>query len=267
MKQSVYYSSFFLKSFRLLSLSPPPFSNASNNMFFTILCFVNMGMVSLELLAIYVYQHETFHTTSSINEFIDIVQVILPIVSHFAILIESLANRRVQQSLQQQMCVKKKSSEAIIVVVPTIMLKAIVILVLGIATELAVIASIYKTFLSFARSWYFRVWSLNVIRFQVIQLIGYVEWQAQQWQSVAKDLRLLKDSREPELEIIQMRNLRQRCLQLWQFNVEFNRMFAGSMCIMVTNYYVCGTIGLYWVLLRFYFACWDLLFGKLIWTS
>lgn len=254
MSRTLRYSNLFRKSLRLLSLSPPT-STQSSCLFFILLGFVNIGLVFIELGAIYIYHNGVFHSTSSINEFIDIVQVILPIFSHLAILIESLANRGLHQSLQHLMNEIPNSTNS---VHPSMMLKAIVILVLGISTELAVIASIYKTFFSFARSWYFRVWSLNVMRFQVIQLIGYVEWQSHHWEGVAKEL---EGSREIN-EIRHLCALQKRCLDLWKFNRDFNRMFSWSIFILVTNYFVCGTIGLYWVVLRFYFACWDLLFGK-----
>lgn len=261
------FLSAFIQLFQLFSLLPPnklqttPFN-------FKYFCFIfwsiiNIGIALLELTLIYVYKHETFHQTSVIGEILDIIQVFAPIFTHLIMIAETLTKVKLTNEMWQLMSEIEVEFSVLCIKNFTFMkrfiLKFILCIILGVTSEIAVIASIYQDFEAFTRSWYFRIWSINIVRFGIMEIILYTEWIGTQMDSIAFGLETVAAKKKASVELYLIKNVHSK---LWLFSDKYNRRFRWSILMMMINFSICITIGLYWVITRISFSVYDLMFRK-----
>lgn len=250
----------FIIVFQIFSLLPPIVRGRRNHVQFYLWAIVNLTLVFFQVALIYVYIHEVFHATSSIGALLDSFQVFAPICNHFVMIVETLAKPKESERLWRLMDEIDELSTALNIrsyaFVGTVLRKAMSLLMFGIIIEIAIVASIYLEFPAFARSWYFRIWSLNVVRVGVLELVMYLEWIANQMRMICTefDVIVLKDR-----NVVNVCLLKEQHTKLWRFAGCFNDRFGWSMVMIVLNLFVCITVGLYWVITRVYFARWDLM--------
>lgn len=250
----------FIIIFQLFSLLPPLVKGRRGHVQFHLWAIVNLALVFGEIALINVYIHEVFHATSSIGALLDSLQVFAPICNHFVMILETLAKPTEAERLWRLMDEIDELSTALNIrsysFVGTVLRKAASLLMFGVFIEIAIVASIYWDFPSFARSWYFRIWSLNVVRVGVLELVMYLEWIANQMEMICTELDVIALR---ERSLVHVCLLKEQHAKLWRFAGCFNDRFGWSMLMMVLNLFVCITVGLYWVITRLYFDRLDLM--------
>lgn len=263
---------YFIGFFQFFSLMPPVFGGQDQKstwfnrtiIQFYLWAFVHFLFILIECSLIYSYFGVTFHTSSSIGALLDMLQVFAPIFNHFVMLLECVCKPKENHQMWQLMSEIDSISSALNIqgyrFVSAIIRNGIVTLLFGIISEFAVVMAIYRDFEAFARSWYFRIWSLNVVRIGLLELILNLEWIANQLDVISVELSEIVARRKKTIDLCLLKELHAK---VWLFAVYFNDRFNWSIFMLLINLFVCITVGLYWVITRVYFNRWDLMFRKL----
>lgn len=261
---------YFVLFFQIFSLLPPNtkpglslMHKSFQNLIFWFLCICHISIALIEFWFFYVYRVDVFHVTSTIGRVLDVFQIFPPIINHVLLIVETIVKTktiREMWSLMEEIdCVSVKFNKKNYTFVSAFIVKFLIFFLICTVSEVALISSIYMHFPPFARSWYFRVWSINVVRIGVLQLVIYIDWLSMQLNIIANELEKIANK---EIAPHNIDILKQLHLNLWKFCTLFNERFNWSLLMMLINYFICITISLYWVLVRFYFNCFDLLLRK-----
>lgn len=152
-------------------VSPSPLAYQSRT-----LVALHSAIVGAELALIYVHRAETFYSSSAIGTWLDVVQVLVPIVAHLVLLGETatrpgLHRRIVHEVGRLEADAAKETASAVLAGVHR---KMLVLLVLCVATECAVIASVYKVVVLYVLI--VNVWHIQWIVITVIIDMIYAEF-------------------------------------------------------------------------------------------
>lgn len=263
---------YFIGFFQFFSLLPPIFKSSQKpkwcnraNLQFYAWSGINFLLILTECFLIYSYFGITFHASSSIGALLDMLQVFAPICNHFVMLLECVCKSQENHQMWQLMLEIDTISSALNVqgyrFVSSFVRNGLVTLLFGVISELAIVMAIYRDFEAFARSWYFRIWSLNVVRIGLLELILYLEWIANQLEVISFQLNEIVHGRKKSIELCLLKELHGK---IWLYARHFNERFNWSILMLLINFFVCITVGLYWVITRVYFNRWDLMFRKSI---
>lgn len=110
----------------------------------------------------------------------------------------------------------------------------------------------------FARSWYFRLASLNAVRVGVLQIVAVVDALAQSAQGIRCAI-LRSDRVDAQATMVHAMHIYGR---LWRCTADVRERFKWSLLMLLVDFFICMTIGLYWVVLRFVYGRWELMFGE-----
>lgn len=218
-------------------------------------CFVHFLVANLQLVTIYIRHNDTFHVGSTIGKILDIVQVIGPILAHIAMLIETNLNRNVQMKMwtvigsvenQARILMMGKYSFLRGFVVETLILFFICNV-----SEAFILTTIAENE-RFARSWYFRLWSLHMLRIGVLQIVFYVEFIRWHIKLINNELmKLVPDERDSHNTIS---NLKKMYLDIYLFSIYLNQRFSWSILALMIHFFVALIISFYWIVANLYFG-------------
>lgn len=262
--------SLFISLFQFCALSTP--QNPSNfwltSVCSTLWAILHFSLIFVEIGLVFVYRHQTFHHGSTIGTFLDVVQVVAPLFTHMVMLTEAWYGRPLQQQVRRlfnRVHADQRNSRRgdfavpIIGFVRKLLAKFVVVIAVGIYTEITILSSIGND-KSWLRSWYYRLWSTNVVRIGVLQFIAHIELVAYDLDAIAIELQGIKSVDD---KLRKLRILKKRFLDLWLLTSVINDRFKVSILVVITNYFVLLTISLYWMCARLYFNHLNGLFGKL----
>lgn len=211
-----------------------------------------------ELWAAYTYRDIAFHPSTTIGALSDIIQVLGPIFATGIMIGENLFYGRLEEAMwttiegvdrrveATNMSDDRESFER------RFMLKFVLVNAIGIVTDIFIIVQISEKEPEWARCMYFCLWSVNVARIGILQVVLYLEWVGHRFGFVERRLLLASGlSLSEQQRILQM--TKEMYCELWLFVKYINKRFDLTLFLNITNYFVCITISFYWVITRVYF--------------
>lgn len=254
----------FIWIFQFCSILTPISNNKFllKNISFVLWFVAHFGLALLELSLIYAHQNETFHSGSNIGRILDIVQVILPIATHLVLIVETIFNWNTQLEMWQCIQSVEKRTKLIGIEInsfmKTYLIEISTLAFVGMVTEAIVIALITDDE-SFVRSWYYRLWSLYMIRFGIMQLIFYLEWIKCQIIVIREGLHTAKNGIDKLKLLYELKNLYS---DIWLFSVRFNKRFSWSILALTVHLFITIIITFYWIVARLYFHVYSALLAS-----
>lgn len=218
-------------------------------------CFFHFVVANLQLVTIYIRHDDTFHVGSTIGKILDIIQVIGPIFAHIVMLIETNLNRNMQMKMwkvifnvenQAKILATEKYSFLKIFVI-----EMLILMFMCNVTEAFILSTITEN-PRFARSWYFRLWSLHMLRVGVIQIVFYMEFIRCHVKIINNEL--LKMGPDETDSYATVANLKQMYTDIYLFSIYLNKRFSWSILALMVHFFLALIISFYWIVANLYFG-------------
>lgn len=255
--------SVFIWIFQFCSFLTPISQNGNllKNISFVFWFYAQLSLGILELTLIYIHQNETFHNGSNIGRILDIVQVILPISAHMLLIIETIFNWNIQFEMWE--CIKSVEKRTKLIGVDkrnflkTYLIEISVLTFVGMVTEVVIVVLISDDG-SFVRSWYFRLWSLYMLRFGLMQLIFYVNWIGCQLDVISEGVLNIEHDKCD----VKLKELKSLYSDIWLFSVQLNKRFSWTILVLMIHLFITIIISFYWIVARLYFHVYSALLAS-----
>lgn len=222
-----------------------------------LLCFFNFVAANLQLVIIYIRHNDTFHDGSTIGKILDIIQVIGPISAHIVMLIETNLNRNAQISMWKVIfSIEKKakfSAEEKHSFLKLFIIEAIIIVFMCNVTEAYILSTITENE-RFARSWYFRLFSLHMLRIGVIQIVFYMEFIRCHIKMINNELRKMIPDGDEIDSCKTITNLKQMYMDIYLLSIYLNKRFSWSILALMIHFFLALIISFYWIVANLYFG-------------
>lgn len=226
-------------------------------------CFFHFVTANLQLVIIYIRHNDTFHDGSTIGKILDIIQVIGPITAHIVMLIETNLNRNMQlkmwkviEDVENQATRLAKEEYKYFGI---FIIEIIIIMFMCNVTEAFILSTITEN-ARFARSWYFRLWSLHMLRVGVIQLVFYMEWIRFHVQIINNELSKINPDETDALIVIA--KFRKLYLDIYLFSVYLNERYSWSILALMIHFFLALIISFYWIVANLYFGVLRFIFAS-----
>lgn len=221
------------------------------------LLFNPLAMLT-ELWAAYTYRNIAYHPSTTIGALSDIIQVLGPIFATGVMVGESLFHGRLEETMWTTIEGVDRRVEAAnmpddrMPFERRFLLKFVLVSGIGIGTDVFILVQISEKEPEWARCMYFCLWSVNVARIGILQVVLYLEWVVHRFGFIERRLLLAGGlSLSEQQRIVQM--TKEIYCELWLFVKHINKRFDLTLFLNITNYFVCVTISFYWVITRVYF--------------
>lgn len=218
-------------------------------------CFVHFVAANLQLVTIYIRQNDTFHDGSTIGKILDIIQVIGPIFAHIVMLIETNLNRNLQMKMWE--VISNVENQATILAsekfsyLRAFVIEMLIVLFVSNVTEAYILTTITENE-RFARSWYFRLWSLHMLRIGIIQIVFYMEFIRCHVKIINNEL--LKMATNEDDSYITIVNLKRMYMDIYLFSIYLNKRFSWSILALMIHFFLALIISIYWIVANLYFG-------------
>lgn len=218
-------------------------------------CFLHFVAANLQLVVIYIRHDDTFHVGSTIGKILDIIQVIGPITAHIVMLIETNLTRTIQ--IEMWKVILNVENQAVLLAkekykyFSVFIVEVLIIMFTCNVTEAFILSTITEN-PRFARSWYFRLWSLHMLRVGVIQIVFYMEWIRFHVKIINNEL--LKMVSDDSGSLIILANFRKMYSDIYLFSVYLNKRFSWSILALMIHFFLALIISFYWIVANLYFG-------------
>lgn len=250
-------NSFVLWIFQFCSfLTPIKLSKFRLQMFGSFLwCFVHFIAANLQLVTIYIRHNDTFHEGSTIGKILDIIQVVGPIFAHIVMLIETNLNRTVQLKMWNVIFNVENQAKSVAMenysFLKVFIIETLIIMFMGNVTEAYILSTITENE-RFARSWYFRLWSLHMLRVGVIQIVFYTEFIRCHIKIINNEL--LKMNANAIDSCIVVANCKRMYMDIYLFSIYLNKRYSWSILALMIHFFLALIISFYWIVANLYFG-------------
>lgn len=218
-------------------------------------CFFHFVVANLQLVTIYIRHNDTFHDGSTIGKILDIIQVIGPILAHIVMLIETNLNRTAQKKMWE--VISNIEDQAIFLAkgkysfLKSFIIEMLIMFFVCNVTEAYILSTITEN-PRFARSWYFRLWSLHMLRVGVAQIVFYVEFIRCYVQLINNELLEINPNDVDSPVIIA--NIKKMYMDIHLFSMYLNERFAWSILALMIHFFLALIISFYWIVANLYFG-------------
>lgn len=137
--------------------------------------------------------------------------------------------------------------------------KLIFMYLICLGSEVGFISSVYTHRPKFATAWSMRLWSVNVVRVGMLELILYTEWLTNQVNILRMELEKIESGERKRERIREMKLLHGT---LWRFLELCNDRFSWSLLMAMANFFICLSLSLFLALDSIYFNRHDLILRK-----
>lgn len=219
-------------------------------------CLVHFVVANLQLVTIYIRHNDTFHDGSTIGKILDIIQVIGPILAHIVMLAETNVNRKCTIKMWEIIVDIEKQATLLAneqySFLKRFLIEMLIILFMCNVTEAFILSSITEN-PRFARSWYFRLWSLHMLRIGIIQIVFYMEFIRCHIKIINNELlKMVTDETDDSYRAIG--NLKKMYLDIYLFSIYLNKRFSWSVLALMIHFFLALIISFYWIVANLYFG-------------
>lgn len=252
----------FLLLFRFTGLSKA--SNSNNKCFWTI-NVVSIVIIVVLLSVCYVEREEIYHTGSFIGFFLDVIQVVLPIVGHLTIILEAIFKHNIDESMRDVMTdieiITEKFTFRSLVVNRDLRTKFFWIwfifigfILFTVIPEFWVFGSGWRPFPGWIESIAIRFWSNQIQKINLIYFLALMVFIQNTIYMCRKELKHGSDDFQKRIDTVK------KCLIL-HFHLEglIQKRFSWSLVLFIINDFISMTIGLYFIITRIYYGGSDLI--------
>lgn len=236
---------------------------------------------------IYMERNEMFHSTSTIGKFLDVIQVLVPIIAHLIMIIEGAFNKHQNDKLLIKLhqlngqieihCDHSIVSNCCNDYMHHTIVKLMLTIFVAIGSEICIIAAIYKVDYPWTRSWVIRIWSLSSIHYSNFILIMFIDFitcrllilnvDLEQYRSTVYSTTVGNTINSILRAETHLREIKRIHNELRKFRFILNERFNFSILITIINYFISLTIAFYFIVSRFYFFRLDSIMGKFNYNS
>lgn len=232
-------------------LSKFPLENIGSLMW----CFLHFIAANLQLVVIYIRHNDTFHDGSTIGKFLDIIQVVGPIFAHITLLIETNLNRSLTIKMWQVMSDIEKQATLLTKRKPPFLrrylIEILLVFFMSNMTEAFILTTIQEN-PRFARSWFFRLWSLHMLRIGIIHIVFYMEFIRCHVKVINTELVKLADEETNPCDAV--RHFQKMYQDIYLLSIYLNERFSWSILALMIHFFMALIISFYWIVANLYFG-------------
>lgn len=203
------------------------------------------------------FAEDIFIISDMVSGFTDVIQWLLPVLSQFIAIFESMLTDRVRHQFWQRISymdthLLNTSSKRLRCAINHYIYKAVALLVITISIEVFIIVRI-ATNASWRRHFFVSLYTYIVCRSQVLFCVYFIDMLKCRTVMLKNRLNDLKDAEKHANSLNQMRCYKQCYGVMWQCLQDINKAFGWSLLLTVISYFVCISVGLYWGFTTVYF--------------
>lgn len=262
MKSSTYY----LNIFQIFGLSSNLPDSKNQKLIRNFCVFLNLLFLSIIISVTVIFEKYIFFSKNIIGKFIDVIQLQAPIISHMVAILESLWTKNAQNNIwikiiQSNNLLNGFKSISIKEDKKKYFKKFCILLLIGVLSDLTILYLI-KENKTYSKLWYCKIVSESIGRLANLQKILYIDLISNRLHSVNVELKYISKLSEIsfhekcDLKIYEKLKKIKNCHSLfWEMSQSINERFGFSMLFSITNYFICLTVDLYWIIFHFGRVC------------
>lgn len=229
--------------------------------------FISFSHLSVAILLIlFAYYNGSYFitfTTKSSAKFNDYVQMLLPLVSHMILIIDSWYQRRWQAKLwvtinEIDRIVKQEDIQMVKTLNPEFVLSYsftfVFLMLVGAIPEVFLIVFVYDSAREWSRMFLIRLLSFILTRIMVMHFILYVDYLRSRLKFIARAMKIIafqiKYPANDRIVYNKLLVLRKLYTLMWDANFSLQHRFGWSVTISVFGNFIHTIINLYWVYIR-----------------
>lgn len=259
--------SFYLNIFQIFGISSnfPECSKTQKLILFFCRIF-NLSILSAIILVTVVYQEHIFFSKNIIGKFTDVIQLQSPIISHMVAILESLWTQKAQNDIWNKIilsknCMKGFQSVSIQKDKKKYFRKFCFLLIAGLLSEISILILVRNNVV-YSRLFYCKLFSETIGRLANLQKILYIDLICNRLHNLNEELEYISNlsqisfNKRCDLKIHEKLKKIKKCHSIfWEMSQSINERFGFSMLFSITNYFICLTVDLYWIIFHFGRVC------------
>lgn len=227
---------------------------------------VNFGLIALQVFGYYANRADIFQLDPPTGQFLSAIRIFPPIINHVFMILETIIKASTIVEILKVLTEIDDITEPLGTLhnyefVQRFMLKLIFMYLICLGSEVGFIASVYTHRPKFATAWYMRLWSVNVVRVGMLELILYTEWLTNQVHILRMELDKIESGVRKLERISEIKLLHGK---LWRFSEHCNNRFSWSLLMAMSNFFICLSLSMFLALDSIYFKRHDLILRKRI---
>lgn len=230
--------------------------------------FVNIAMLLTISIVISVYYKDVFYINDAVGSMTDIMQLAVPIITHFVIIIESIRKRNMGMEILRQF---ENIEDALSTFNPSIselkrcsirnyFIKIAITQGVCLFLEIYIISSI-KNNREWLNHWYASLFSFSATRSEHLYFTLTVDSMKNVMNSINLELKNIKNGHKFRKLIVSKGDSRHRRIitlkkcynKLWEISCIVEKRFGWSQFLNISSNFLCLTVNLYWNFVAIYF--------------
>lgn len=227
---------------------------------------INFGLIALEVFGYYANRADIFQLDPPTGQFISAIRIFPPIINHVIMIVEPIIKAATIAEILKVITEIDDATEPLgtqhnYEFVQRFVIKLIFMYLMCLGSEVGFISSVYTHRPKFATAWCMRLWSVNVVRVGMLELILYTEWLTNQVNILRMELEKIKTGERKKERIGEMQLLHAK---LWRFTKLCNDRFSWTLLMAMANFFICLSLSMFLALDSIYFKRHDLILRKRI---
>lgn len=271
--------SFYLNIFQKFGISPNSPECSKNQKLILFFCRIfNLSILSIIILVTVVYEEDIFFSKNIIGKFTDVIQLQAPIISHMVAILESLWTQKAQNDIWNKIIksnnyIKGFQSVSIQKDKKKYFRKFCFLLFVGLISEISILILVRNNVV-YSRLFYCKLFSESIGRLANLQKILYIDLICNRLHNLNEELEYMSNlsqislNKKCDLKIYEKLKKIKKCHSIfWEMSQSINERFGFSMLFSITNYFICLTVDLYWIIFHFGRVCMFFLWLKNVITK